>query len=151
MEIDRSGKFVELVGSGPSEEAFHKKVGQRRWGVALVTVGISRAWFVVDVRHCRSQGVDASRGSGDRFVRSSVRVTLAFGFTQAFLGFLVLAEGHETLKITNTLDENTPLASTAVVMPVFNEDAETVFGNIRALYNLFSEREVSLIRTIFIS
>jgi membrane glycosyltransferase len=60
--------------------------------------------------------------------------SLSFGFSQAFLGFLVLAEGHEPLKITNTLDEEAPLASTAVVMPVYNEDAETVFGNMRSLY-----------------
>lgn len=48
--------------------------------------------------------------------------SLSFGFTQAFLGFLVLAEGREPLKITNTLRNDTPLASTAVVMPVYNED-----------------------------
>src|SRR6202011_5118114 len=52
----------------------------------------------------------------------------------------VKAEGHESLKITNTLDEDTPLASTAVVMPVYNEHAETVFGNIRSLYDSLQER-----------
>ena len=66
--------------------------------------------------------------------------SLSFGFTQAFLGFLVLAEGREPLKITNTLNDRTPLAATAVVMPVYNEDAETVFGNIRAVYDSLRER-----------
>ncbi|MBV9491807.1 MAG: glucans biosynthesis glucosyltransferase MdoH, partial [Verrucomicrobia bacterium] len=36
--------------------------------------------------------------------------------------------------------ESTPLASTAVVMPVFNEDPDTVFGNIRALYESLRQR-----------
>ena len=48
--------------------------------------------------------------------------SLSFGFSQAFLGFLVLAEGREPVKITNILHNDTALASTAVVMPVYNED-----------------------------
>jgi membrane glycosyltransferase len=66
--------------------------------------------------------------------------SLSFGFTQAFLGFLMLAEGREPLKITNTLDQKIPLAPTAVVMPVYNEDTEIVFGNIRAVYDSLRER-----------
>ncbi len=34
-----------------------------------------------------------------------------------------------------------PLAATAVVMPVYNEDTQTVFGNIRAVHDSLQERE----------
>src|ERR1700740_258683 len=136
----RSGKLVGLIGSGSFEEAFHKKVGQRRWAVALVTLGISLLglWLMIDIAGARGWTPLEVAEVG---VFGILFASLAFGFTQAFLGFLVLAEGHEPLKITNTLDETTPLASTAVVMPVFNEDAETVFGNVRALYQSIQQRQ----------
>src|SRR4029077_11258633 len=135
----KSGNLVELIGSPTAREAFLKKVGQRRWGVALVTLGISLLglWLMIDI--VGSGGVQPLEVlEVGLFV--ILFANLAFGFTQAFLGFLVLAEGHEPLKITNTLDETTPLASTAVVMPVYNEDAETVFGNIQALYQSIQQR-----------
>jgi len=136
---DRSKRFVELVGSGTFEEAFQRKVRQRRWGVALVTVGISvlGLWLMFDIAGARGWTPLEVVETG---LFGLLFTSLSFGFTQAFLGYLVLAEGQERLKITNTLDEHTPLASTAVVMPVFNENAETVFGNICALYNSLRER-----------
>ena len=136
---DRSKRFVELVGSGTFEEAFQRKVRQRRWGVALVTVGISvlGLWLMFDIAGARGWTPLEVVETG---LFGLLFTSLSFGFTQAFLGYLVLAEGQERLKITNTLEENTPLASTAVVMPVFNENAETVFGNICALYNSLRER-----------
>jgi membrane glycosyltransferase len=137
--IDRSKKFAELIGSATFEEAFQRKVRQRRWGVALVTVGISMLglWLMFDIVGARGWTPIEVVETG---LFGLLFTTLAFGFTQAFLGYLVLAEGQERLKITNTLNEDTPLASTAVVMPVYNEDAETVFGNICALYNSLRER-----------
>ena len=138
-ENHRSGKLVELIGSATVKEAFHKKVGQRRWGVALVTLGISLLglWLMIDIVGARGWTPLEVLEVG---LFGILFANLAFGFTQAFLGFLVLAEGHEPLKITNTLDETTPLASTAVVMPVFNEDAETVFGNVQALVPVASAK-----------
>ena len=137
--IDRSKKFAELIGSATFEEAFQRKVRQRRWGVALVTVGISMLglWLMFDIVGARGWTPIEVVETG---LFGLLFTTLAFGFAQAFLGYLVLAEGQERLKITNTLKEDTPLASTAVVMPVYNEDAETVFGNICALYNSLRER-----------
>src|SRR5271165_1172478 len=137
---DRSKKFVELVGSGTFEEAFQRKVRQRRWGVALVTVGISvlGLWLMFDIAGARGWTPLEVVETG---LFGLLFTSLAFGFTQAFLGFLVLAEGHEPLKITNALEERTPLASTAVVMPVYNEDAETVFGNVQALYQSIQQRQ----------
>jgi membrane glycosyltransferase len=136
---DRSGKFVQLISAAAAEEALQKKVEQRRWAVAFVTFGIFALglWMLIDIVGARGW---TSLEVADLVVFGILFANLSFGFTQAFLGFLVLEEGNEPLKITNTLDESTPLASTAIVMPVFNEDAETVFGNIRALYSSIQHR-----------
>src|SRR5215469_11296234 len=136
---DRSGKIAELIGSSAFEEAFQEKVRNRRWAVALVTAGISLVglWLMFDV--LGAGGWTTLKGV-ELVLFGLLFTSLSFGFSQAFLGFLVLAEGNEPLKITNTLDEETPLASTAIVMPVYNEDAETVFGNIRSLYDSLQER-----------
>src|ERR1700741_941556 len=138
-ESNRSGKIVELIGSSAFEEAFQAKVRNRRWAVALVTFGISLVglWLMFDVL---SAGGWTTLKVVELVLFGLLFTSLSFGFSQAFLGFLVLAEGNEPLKITNTLDEETLLASTAIVMPVYNEDAETVFGNIRSLYDSLQER-----------
>jgi membrane glycosyltransferase len=115
------------------------KVQRRRWAVALITLGISflGLWLMIDV-------VRVGGWTPLKVVEVGLFyllfTSLSFGFTQAFLGFLVLTEGREPLKITNTLRDDTPLASTAVVMPVYNEDTEAVFGNIRAVYDSLRER-----------
>jgi len=135
----RNGKLIELVGSPAFEEAFRAKVRRRRWAVALVTLSISLLgfWLMLDVT---GSGGWTPLKMAEIGLFALLFTSLSFGFTQAFLGFLVLAEGREPLKITNTLDNSIPLAATAVVMPVYNEDTQTVFGNIRAVYDSLRER-----------
>lgn len=62
---------------------------------------------------------------------------IAFGFTIAFWGFLVLLSGGDRYEIMRTLpevpDEEEP-GSTAIVLPVFNEDPSRTF---RGLENMF--------------
>ena len=137
---DSSGKFVQLIGSAAAEQALQKKTEQRRWAVALVSVGIFLLglWMMIDIVGARGW---TSLEVADVLIFAILFANLSFGFTQAFVGFLVLAEGQEPLKISNTLDDTCPLASTAVVMPVYNEDTETVFGNIRALYESIQHRQ----------
>ncbi len=136
---DRSERLVQLISSAGDDRTLQRKVEQRRWVVASVTSGIFALglWMMIDIVGARGW---TSLEVADIVIFGILFASLSFGFTQAFLGFLVLAEGHEPLKITNTLDKSTPLASTAVVMPVYNEDAETVFGNIRALYESLQQR-----------
>jgi membrane glycosyltransferase len=135
----RNGKLIELVGSPAFEEAFRVKVRRRRWAVALVTLSISLLGFWLMFEVTGSGGwTPLKRAEMGLF--ALLFTSLSFGFTQAFLGFLVLAEGREPLKITNTLNNSIPLAATAVVMPVYNEDTQTVFGNIRAVYDSLRER-----------
>lgn len=62
---------------------------------------------------------------------------IAFGFTIAFWGFVVLVSGGDRYQIMRTLPEadDAPLpGSTAVILPVFNENPERTF---RGLENMF--------------
>src|SRR5271165_4659530 len=136
---DKNETIVELAESAASEEAFRVKVRRRRWAVALITLGTSLLgfWLMLDVV---GVGGWTPLKMAEMGLFALLFTSLSFGFTQAFLGFLVLAERREPLKITNTLDNSVPLAATAVVMPVYNEDTQTVFGNIWAVYDSLQER-----------
>lgn len=61
---------------------------------------------------------------------------IAIGFVTALLGFYVINRGGDSRLITRTVkqDEDVPLASTAIIMPVFNEDVSRVFEALRVIY-----------------
>jgi len=61
---------------------------------------------------------------------------IAIGFVTALLGFYVINRGGDSRLITHTVkpDEDVPLASTAIIMPVFNEDVSRVFEALRVIY-----------------
>ncbi len=62
---------------------------------------------------------------------------VAVGFVTAMLGFYVINRGGDRQRITRVIDwgnEDIPLASTAIVMPVFNEDVSRVFEGLRVIY-----------------
>lgn len=61
---------------------------------------------------------------------------VAFGVTLSILGFWTLWRGGDPLRITQTAPADSdvsPLPSTAVVIPIFNEDVPRVFHAIRAM------------------
>ncbi len=66
---------------------------------------------------------------------------VAAGFCTALVGFYVINRGGDTSKILITLPagEEVPLASTAIVMPVFNEDVSRVFEGLRVVYRSVQE------------
>ncbi len=61
---------------------------------------------------------------------------ISIGFVTALLGFYVLNRGGDSRSITHTVkpDEVVPPASTAIIMPVFNEDVSRVFEALRVIY-----------------
>ena len=68
---------------------------------------------------------------------------IAFGFTIAFWGFLILASGGDRYEIMRTLPNppaDGPAGGTAIVLPVFNEDPDRTF---RGLENMFRSVEAS--------
>lgn len=66
---------------------------------------------------------------------------VAVGFCTALAGFYVINRGGDYNRIISTIegDENVPLASTAIVMPVFNEDVSRVFEGLRVVYRSVEE------------
>jgi membrane glycosyltransferase len=61
---------------------------------------------------------------------------VATGFCSALVGFYVINRGGDSCRLTRTLDpdEDPPLASTAVIMPIFNEDVSRVFEGVRVIF-----------------
>ena len=63
---------------------------------------------------------------------------IAVGFSTALLGLYVLNRHGDPYRITRSIEGEPlaalPLASTAVVMPIFNEDPSRVFEGLRVIY-----------------
>ncbi|QYM77669.1 glucans biosynthesis glucosyltransferase MdoH [Horticoccus luteus] len=61
---------------------------------------------------------------------------IATGFCTAMVGLYVVNRGGDTCRISQTIsdDEAAPLAATAVIMPVYNEEVGRVFEGLRAIY-----------------
>jgi membrane glycosyltransferase len=61
---------------------------------------------------------------------------IATGFCSALVGFYVVNRGGDSCRLTATLGEGEepPLASTAVIMPIFNEDVSRVFEGLRVIF-----------------
>jgi membrane glycosyltransferase len=66
---------------------------------------------------------------------------IAIGFVTAMLGFYVINRGGDSCQITETLlpGEIPPLAGTAIVMPVFNEDVSRVLEGLRVVFRSVQE------------
>ncbi len=63
---------------------------------------------------------------------------VALGFTQAVIGFFVLASKNTRYDITTTLPAGTPdltpFPATALLIPIYNEDVSRVYEGVRAMY-----------------
>ncbi|HVU32317.1 MAG TPA: glucans biosynthesis glucosyltransferase MdoH [Opitutaceae bacterium] len=66
---------------------------------------------------------------------------IAVGFCTALVGFYVLNRGGDSSRITATFsaDDDPALASTAIIMPVFNEDVSRVFEGLRVVFRSVQE------------
>jgi membrane glycosyltransferase len=62
---------------------------------------------------------------------------VAYGVTLSLIGFWILRRGGDPLRITQTLPPEPgsgPLPSTAIVMPIYNEEVSRVFQGIRVMF-----------------
>jgi|CZKI01.1.fsa_nt_gi membrane glycosyltransferase len=68
---------------------------------------------------------------------------ISVGFCTAFVGFYVINRGGDSSRITASLpsDGKPSLASTAVVMPIFNEDVSRVFEGLRVVFKSVQQTE----------
>ncbi|MEI8243532.1 MAG: glucans biosynthesis glucosyltransferase MdoH [bacterium] len=63
---------------------------------------------------------------------------VALGFVQACAGFMVLARGRDSTRITSTLPNPVvpdSLPVTAIVMPIYNENVREVYEGLRVIYH----------------
>ncbi len=93
-------------------------------------------WFVADLYWHDLEGL-----SGLEIVLLALFVPLfaqiSVGFCTAFAGFYVINRGGDSSRISASSPPGAPprLASTAIVMPVFNEDVSRVFEGLRVVYS----------------
>jgi membrane glycosyltransferase len=66
---------------------------------------------------------------------------VATGFCLALVGFYVINRGGDSCRITQSVDwsADPPLGSTAIVMPVFNEDVSRVLEGLRVIFRSVEE------------
>src|SRR5664280_981029 len=68
---------------------------------------------------------------------------IATGFCTALIGFFILNRGGDSCRIVNTIDwagaQKPPLAGTAIIVPVYNEDVSRVFEGLRVIYRSLEE------------
>ncbi|HEU5078562.1 MAG TPA: glucans biosynthesis glucosyltransferase MdoH [Opitutaceae bacterium] len=66
---------------------------------------------------------------------------IAIGFVTALLGFYVINRGGDSRQISSSIapGEDVPLASTAIIMPVYNEDVSRVFEGLRVIFRSVQE------------
>jgi membrane glycosyltransferase len=68
---------------------------------------------------------------------------IATAFCMAMIGFFVVNRGGDSCRIVNTVDwdavKDPPLAGTAVIMPIANEDVSRVFEGLRVIYHSVQE------------
>jgi len=68
---------------------------------------------------------------------------IATAFCMALIGFFVVNRGGDSCRIVNTVDwsavKDPPLAGTAVIIPIANEDVSRVFEGLRVIYRSVQE------------
>lgn len=123
-----------------TETMDQRRLSRRRFlffsGIFAITA--IATWFMADLLWRNGlQGVEIAMLA--LFVVLFAHV--AAGFCTALVGFYVINRGGDSSRITNTVkdDEDPPLASTAIVMPVFNEDVSRVFEGLRVVYRSVQE------------
>lgn len=123
-----------------SEQMNAKRLGRRRFlffSTIFVLTSLA-TWFMADLLW--RQGI-----TGVEIVMLLLFVILfahvAAGFCTALVGFYVINRGGDSSRISTTLPagEDWPLASTAIVMPAFNEDVSRVFEGLRVIYRSVQE------------
>ena len=123
-----------------TEKMDHRRLGRRRFLFFSAIFGFTSlaTWFMADL-------LWRSGISGVEVALLTLFVILfahiAAGFCTAFVGFYVINRGGDSSRITATLPagDDHPLASTAIVMPVFNEDVSRVFEGLRVVFRSVQE------------
>jgi membrane glycosyltransferase len=120
-----------------NERMDSRRLGRRRFVFfsAVFVLTSLATWFVADLYWRDADGL-----TGLEIVLLVLFVPLfahiAVGFCTALAGFYVINRGGDGSRISVSAPEGGPyrLASTAVVMPIFNEDVSRVFEGLREVF-----------------
>jgi membrane glycosyltransferase len=123
-----------------TEHMDQRRLGRRRFFFFSAIFGLTSlaTWFMADLLW--RDGISVLEGALlGLFVILFAHV--AAGFCTALVGFYVINRGGDSSRITATLPEGEEptLASTAIVMPAFNEDVSRVFEGLRVVYRSVQE------------
>ena len=133
----KTPNLQELLLAGRMEP---RRLARRRllFFTAIFALTAVAAWFMADLLW-RDGLTGVEVGLLVLFVILFAHV--ATGFVTALVGFYVVNRGGDSARITTTLPEGEEplLASTAVVMPVCNEDVSRVFEGLRVVYRSLQE------------
>ena len=112
-----------------------RRLNRRRFLFFSSIVGLTglAAWFMADLLW-RDGMTGLEIGLLALFVILFAHI--ATGFCSMLVGFYVVNRGGDSCRLTatRTPGEEPPLASTAIVMPIFNEDVSRVFEGLRVIF-----------------
>ena len=123
-----------------TEDMNPARLNRRRFGFFSAIFGLTSlaTWFMADLFW--RDGITALE-LALLVVFTILFAHIAVGFCTALAGFYVINRGGDSSRITATLalGEEVPLASTAIIMPVFNEDVSRVFEALRVVFRSVQE------------
>ncbi len=108
------------------------------FSIVFMLTGLA-TWFMADL--LRNDGLISGLEWAILVLFVILFAQLAVGFTTAMLGFYIINRGGDSRRITKTIEgsQDVPLATTAIVMPVYNEDVSRVFEALRVIYRSLQE------------
>ena len=118
------------------EQVDKKRVSRRRatFFTLVFLLTTTAVWFMADLLW---RGPVSAVGVLVLVLFAILFTHISLGFCTAMLGLFVINRG-ESARITRSIEgeslEELPLGSTAIVMPVFNEDSSRIFEGLRAIY-----------------
>jgi len=121
----------------PSTDAAVHRVTRRRMGVLTFVVFMTGLMTLIMADFI--WGMPMRGWNGVQLLLFAVLSALiSFGAGQAIFGFIARRGGGDLCRLTRSLppeeEPDIPLAPTAIVMPIFNEDVARVFAGLRAIY-----------------
>jgi membrane glycosyltransferase len=118
-----------------------RRLNRRRFFFFSAAFGLTglATWFVADL-YWSSDGLTGPE-IGMLVLFIPLFAQIAVGFCTAFAGFYVINRGGDGSRISASTPPGAPLrlASTAIVMPIFNEDVSRVFEGLRVVFKSVQE------------
>ncbi|WP_282008418.1 glucans biosynthesis glucosyltransferase MdoH [Brevundimonas aveniformis] len=107
-------------------------VARRRWILLACTLVLSSLALIAPIYQCARFGFTALEVFG-LFCLAGLLTAMSCWFSSACMGLWVLATGREQQDLAFAAHPDTPMSRTAILMPVYNEDADASFARLAHL------------------